>query len=405
MRYLFALLLAIPSPLFSQGYQVNLQGQTQQGMGSAGSALILGPSTLFYNPGTSSFVNNNSVEVGMTPTLSNSVFQDANNGETWRTNSPVGTPFAAYGIYNIKDSSRLKLGLAVYTPFGSTVSWEDGWTGRFALTRLKLLSIFAQPTVSFRVNDKIGIGVGFVYSYGKVNLQKDLPITDQDGNYASAELSGTSHGFGFNAGIILRPTNQLAFGISYRSQINMNVSKGNAQFNVPASLDEKFPDGPFSSSLPLPQVFTLGMGITPNENLSIAFDANYIGWEAYDTLAFDYETNTESLEDTKSPREYVSTIAIKLGAQYRLMEKYFIRLGTTYAVSPVQSGYVTPETPDANRWNFTGGFGYKLNNAFQLDASFLITKLKRTDTNIETNLSGTFTTIVIAPGLSLNYSF
>ena len=38
--------------------------------------------------------------------------------------------------------------------------------------------------------------------------------------------------------------------------------------------------------------------------LSIALDANYVGWNAYDTLAFDYETNTESLEDTKSARKY-----------------------------------------------------------------------------------------------------
>jgi long-chain fatty acid transport protein len=77
-------------------------------------------------------------------------FIDAtSNAGVSRTNSPVSTPFAAYGLFEIKDSSKLKIGLAIYTPFGSTVQWEDGWTGRFALTRLELRAIFIQPTLSY----------------------------------------------------------------------------------------------------------------------------------------------------------------------------------------------------------------------------------------------------------------
>jgi long-chain fatty acid transport protein len=66
---------------------------------------------------------------------------------------------------------------------------------------------------------------------------------------------------------------------------------------------------------------------------------------------------------------------------------------------------VTPETPDANRINVTGGLSYLFGNHFEFDASLLFTKLSRTDTNLETNLSGTFTTIVLAPGLAIIYKF
>lgn len=406
IKQLCILILPLVTPIFSysQGFQVNLQGQVQQGMASAGAALPSDAASLFYNPGGASFVHGNNVQVGTTFTVPKGTFLEAGTDDISHTTSPMSTPFAAYGLFELRDSSKLKLGIAAYTPFGSTVSYEEGWTGRFALTQLQLLSIFIQPTVSYRVSDKIGIGAGFVYSYGKVNLQKDIPVIDQNGDYGHVELDGTGQGFGFNAGIHFDIMEELKIGLSYRSQVNMQLSKGTATFDVPSSLDENFPDGNFSGSLPLPQVATLGLASDLGK-WQIAFDANFVGWSAYDTLAFDYEQNTESLEDTKSARLYENIMAFRLGAQYELNNRFQLRAGIGYGISPVQNGYVTPETPDANRINYTLGVGYNWNNKLCVDASFLYTEAERTDTNYETNLSGTFKTRVFAPGISLSYIF
>jgi long-chain fatty acid transport protein len=153
----------------------------------------------------------------------------------------------------------------------------------------------------------------------------------------------------------------------------------------------------------LPQVLSFGVGYKASDKLALAFDANYVGWNAYDTLAFDYEFNTESLEDTKSARNYENSIAFRLGAQYKFTPVIEGRLGIGYALTPVQDGYVTPETPDANRMNYTAGFGYELNDRFKFDLSLLFTQVKREDTNFETGLSGKFKTRVIAPGFSVSY--
>ncbi len=410
-RFLFSVLAAL-SPVIShsQGFQVNLQGQVQQGMASAGTALMQDASSLFFNPGGASFVNTNSVQLGTTLTIPKGIFLENNTEQKWYTTSPVSTPFTAYGLFEVKDSSRLKLGLAAYTPFGSTVEWEMGWSGRFALTRLQLLSIFIQPTVSYRITDKIGLGAGFVYSYGKVNLQKKLPIQDQGFNpsgdtYGHVELAGTGQGFGFNVGAYFDIASYLKIGLTYRSGVKMKLASGTATFYVPNSLDDKFPDGSFSGTLPLPQVATLGLASSVSEKLDLALDVNFVGWKVYDTLAFDYENNTESLEDTRSPRMYKNTFAFRFGAQYEAIDKLFIRAGIGYAMSPVQDGYVTPETPDANRINYTLGLGYTIGKHLTLDASFLYTEVQREDTNLETNLSGTFRTRVYAPGLSISYQF
>lgn len=391
--------------LFSQGFQVNFQGQKQQGMGGAGNALPVDAASVFFNPGSVSFLKENSVNIGFTPTFANTLFEDANSTSIGRTNSPMGTPFSAYAVYRKNEESKFFYGLGIYTPFGSTIQYEDGWTGRFALTKLQLKSIFIQPTLSYKLNDRIGIGAGFVYSIGNVNLQKDIPVQDADGNYGHAELDGKASGFGYNIGLFVQVMEKLNIGLSYRSQVNMEVAEGTATFTVPSSLTANFPSGTFSSALPLPQVATLGLAYKLNDKLAFALDVNYVGWKAYDTLAFDYAQNTASLVDTKSARNYKNTFAFRLGANYALSEKFDARLGLAYGLTPVQNGYVTPETPDANRINYTAGLGYKIGNHFQLDASVFFTHLKRTDTNLETNLSGTFTTNVLAPGLAIIYKF
>ena len=91
MKRLLIALLAISGMTYGQGYQVNLQGQVQQGMGSAGAALPMGASSMFYNPGASAFVDHNDIEIGATAVISNVLFTDANNGENWRTNDHIGT--------------------------------------------------------------------------------------------------------------------------------------------------------------------------------------------------------------------------------------------------------------------------------------------------------------------------
>ncbi|MEI8137958.1 MAG: outer membrane protein transport protein, partial [Bacteroidota bacterium] len=352
-----------------------------------------------------SFSNNNSINVGITPTIAKGAFLDANTNAIYRTTSPIGTPFSAYTVFGLKDSSNLKFGLGIYTPFGSTVQWEDKWTGRFALSRLKLEVIFIQPTVSYKISKKIGIGAGFVYSTGSVNLQKDIPLINTTNEFGRAELAGKANGIGYNLGVYFNAISKLTLGITYRSQVNMVINDGNATFKVPSSLEANFPNGKFISSLPLPKVITFGAGYKLNAKLQLALDINYVGWKAYDTLAFDYENNTSSLLDTKSVRNYKNTFAFRSGASYKPTTFFTTRLGLAFGITPVQNGYVTPETPDANRVNYTAGFSYQPTKHFSFDASILFTHLKRKDTNLETNLSGTFKTNVIAPGFSIIYNF
>jgi long-chain fatty acid transport protein len=427
MRILFQLFfLFLAHNLIAQGFQVNFQGQKQQGMGCAGTALPRDASSLFYNPGSAVFLNENSVIVGGTPVFANVLFIDSASNGAYRTNSPIGTPFSIYGMFQAKSSAKLKFGIAINTPFGSTIQYEDGWIGRFALTRLSLKAIFIQPTFAYRISDNIGIGGGLVISKGSVNLQKDIPLQDANGVYSHAELAGKAIGLGYNFGIHLKANAKLNIGIDYRSKINMKVNNGEVTFNVPNSLSANFPNGNFTSSLPLPSVLTIGAALRLNKLLTVVVDVNAVGWKVYDTLSFDYKQNTSSLSDTKSARCYKNTFAFRGGMEWVALRCYskssskeimtedavvtkipnhelLVRFGGGFGISPVQNGYVTPETPDANRSYGTIGLGYNFNQKTGIDLSLYYTKVKRADTNIETQISGTYTTIAWCPGISFYY--
>jgi len=405
-RFLFTYLFCASFlNLSAQGFQVNFQGQKQQGMGFAGTALFQDAASIFYNAGSIAFSNENSVNVSVTPIFANVLYVDSATGGAYRTENPVGTPFCAYGLFQHKKNAKFKFGFGIYTPFGSTVQWEDNWIGRFAITRLKLQAIYIQPTISYRLSKKIGIGGGFIYSKGSVNLQKDIPVQDSLGNYSHVELNGKAAGFGFNLGVNFQINDKISLGLSYRSKIKMNVKQGEADFSVPSSLASNFPDGYFSGTLPLPDVATIGFAYKTSPKCTFVLDINHVGWKSYDTLAFDYEENTTSLLDTKSPRNYKNIVAFRTGAEYTVSEVLSLRCGGGFGFTPVQDGYQTPETPDANRIYGTLGVSCQFNKRFSMDASLYYTHIKRAGRNIETNLNGTFTTKALAPGFSLIYNW
>jgi len=95
---------------------------------------------------------------------------------------------------------------------------------------------------------------------------------------------------------------------------------------------------------------------------------------------------------------------VRGGAEFKPVDKWAVRGGLGYASAAAQNGYVTPEVPDANRYYLTAGLGYRIANKLDIDASFEYEHLfSRTQTNIESQLSGTFRSSVYIPGLSLTY--
>jgi long-chain fatty acid transport protein len=392
---------------FAGGFQVNLQGQKQIGMGHSGTGLALDAASLFFNPGAMSHLRENGFQLGTSGIISKIAYLETAPGNTTaKSDNPLGTPFQFYGVFGKKEGP-LKFGLGVYTPFGSSVRWGEEWIGKYGLNELSFSAIFVQPTLSYKLGKKVGIGAGFIYSFGNVNLQRSIPVQDLQGKDGHAELDGGASGIGFNAGLYFKPSDKFSVGITYRSKIDMDVKDGDATFQVASSVASRFPNTKFESSLPLPANITLGLGFMPTDKLTFAVDVQRVQWSAYEKLRFDYQDAVNSATFTENSRNYEDVFIYRFGTEYKVTDALALRAGGYYDNTPVQDGYLTPETPDANAIGVSGGLGYKLGKHLQLDASFLyISKEERSDNaTLSGGIAGTYKTRVSIPGLGLSYQF
>jgi long-chain fatty acid transport protein len=426
---LFASLLALPFLSKGQAYQVALQGAKQTGMAHIGVATKQDASAAFFNPGAMALLEKNSIAAGVSLINAKNAFVDASTGQKFETNNPTGTPFYLYGVWGPKGeglASRFKFGLSVNTPFGSSVDWGKDWVGRGALTSIKLQAFFIQPTVGFKITENFGIGAGFTYMTGSVNLQRALLVPFPAASSAFGELDGSATGMGFNAGIYYQPIKQISLGFNYRSQIDMEVKSGTATFtNIPAEFQlssgnpqtsptrSYIPNSAtFSAILPAPQIASFGVTVYPSEKLTLAAEMNYSGWSAYDSLRLNYTqaaapaSHRSLVANSASKRRYNDNLVFRFGGQYKVSESLTGRLGYAYAVTPVPAGSLTPETPDADRHNFFIGGSYLINGKFSIDAAFqFVDVAERKDTNTETQLSGTFKTNAVIGSFGVSYAF
>lgn len=387
------------------GYQVGLHGQKQVGMGLVGTSLTFDASCMFYNPGGLTFIKPNySFALGVSGINAFTAYSKLSPSKTMaETENPLGTPFYFYGAARITD--KISAGIAVNTPYGNGLSWGKDWVGRYLIQDLSLRAIFYQPTFSYQINEKLGVGAGIVFATGKFEMNKALPLYDSEGD-GSVNLEGSTNNFGFNAGALFKPINKLSLGINYRSAIKMKIDDATATFDVPASLRGNFPNTTVATELPLPANLDFGVSYEINEKWLVALSLNYVFWGSYDSLIFDFADNTPALADSRNPRLYSDKMIVRLGAQYQMNDKYQFRVGGYYDPSPVNSDYFSPETPSLNSVGITAGLTYKPIENLALDLSFLFISGQEGDRSyLPDNFSGTYKTYTYIPGLGLTFNF
>ncbi|WP_375416271.1 OmpP1/FadL family transporter [uncultured Hymenobacter sp.] len=417
----------------ASGFQVNLGGQKNNGMGGVGVGLSLDQAAMFYNPGALAMVRENGVQLGANFALARVSFRSADGGpQRELEDQPIVYPFNFYASFGPKDGN-FRAGLAVYTPYGSSLSYGSSWEGRYSLTEITLRSVYVQPTASYAITPTLSVGAGLtILVGGSVNLQRDLPLPTGDGHI---ELDGKAKTkFGYNAGIFFKPSDKLSVGVSYRSKINAQVENGDVTLSglptaggASAPVTAQFTATSFGATLPLPALASIGIGIMPTDKLTVGLDASLTFWSDYRNLDFTFSGNNGNAGPStdansglvgnrtfsSSKRSYQDALTFRLGGQYELDEKLTVRAGAALDLTAVKDGYVTPETPDADRTILTAGLSYNLSENFGIDASYQFNSFKERsqtqqdllDNGTADRVAGTYKTNIHIPGIGLHYKF
>ena len=424
MRKLFSLsLLTLTSmSMFAGGYRVSIQGQKQLAMGHTGVAVVNSAEVAFFNPAGMSFLDKKfNLSVGGNALFAKTRYQNSLYNQTAATDN-LGTPFSLYATYKIND--WVSAGLAVYTPYGSSVEWNKGWQGSHLVNSIDLKAIFVQPTISFKIEDVFSIGGGPIYANGSVNFNRNITPNPLLGS-TNVDLEAKNiTAWGYNVGMMFKLTNQVTLGMDYRSEIIMKARGGSATYldkNAIASLNPAFSDGTFDADLPLPAEFTTGLSYKPTDKWLFAFDYNYTKWSVYKNLDITIHNQNPTPVFSENPRNYKNASTYRFGAQYKASQKLTVRGGYYIDESPVQNGYFAPETPRNDSVGYTGGLTYQINSKLGIDMSFLYLHFDQVDNSYDyyndpltspppgqsqySSFGGTYKSTVFSPGIGITYGF
>jgi len=412
LRLLIIASMCLSSSAYAGGYRVSAQGQQALGMGHTGVAVSQSAEAIFFNPGAISFLDSDtSLTAGVTPISSNTKYQNGSVSTASETDNPPGTPLNFYIAKKMDQASSFSLG--VYSPYGNTVEWPEDWAGSHLVNNIALHAIYVQPTVSLKVNDKIGLGFGPTYVSGSVDFNRNLStsLVDENGDRANVTVNASGvDAWGFNVGLFIKPNKQLAFGVSYRSQVDLHARDEKADFeNIPSSMQAQFTDTTFDADLVLPAELTVGFSYDLGSTL-IAVDVNRAYWSAYESLDL---TFNNTVPESVNPRNYNDVNIYRIGVQQRVASNVVARLGLYYDESPISGGFYTPETARNDSIGFTAGASYAVTSALDIEASFLYLRFEEfhgsydhfDQSGTTISFAGDYVSSATAFGLGVNYEY
>lgn len=387
--------------LFGGGFQLNEHGARSMAQAGAFAARAYDASAVYFNPAGLAFQKQNSVYLGSTfisPEID--FYGPSNLGSNKKTSmkNQIFTPINAYVQYGITED--LHFGFGVYNPFGLGTEWDPMWDGRRISIKADLQTFYFSPTVAYKVNDQISIGVGVNIITGGVELRQEVASVPVGATPPIIDLELSGNNFGFNVGLLYKFSETVSFGASYRSGSKIEGT-GTATF-TPNYAALQLPNGEINGNLELPATAYAGVSMSPMENLEVEVDFQYVGWASYKELKVNFKADQSS---TVLPKNYENTYIIRVGGEYS-MDALKIRGGYLFDHSPVPQKYVDPVLPDADRDGWNVGFGYQLSENITIDAAYLFLKVRQnTVTNTETVFDGTYNSIANLFALNIGYSF
>jgi len=227
VRSFLSLLLVVGgySSAGAGGLYINEFATPSMGVAGAGQEAVANDASTnfaFHNPAGMTRLEGHSVSLG-----AGLLF-----GET-RFDTDPDTPFAgggggdqagiapllgSHGVYSVSDD--LKLGMSVFSISGAALDPDNSWAGRFALQKIELLTLTANPSAAYRVNDWLSLGGGVTVMYASLDYELAAP----PGGAGQVKIDGDDFAFGYNFGALLELSPRTRVGAIYVSKVEPEFS-------------------------------------------------------------------------------------------------------------------------------------------------------------------------------------
>ena len=363
---------AFASEAFAAGFMLTEQSAGALGRAYAGVGVDgLDISGTYYNPATMVLHSGTKLQAGFVHIGLNAEYESKDQTENGRLKSQ--TIPHGYITHQINDS--LWAGLAMTVPWGMGTQYDNNWEGSDRGTETKMRSFDFNPNLAWKINDKFSIGAGMSIQYvaATLKMSKEYMGSKLDGEYKADSID-----WGWNLGAMWNPTESLRFGVSYRSEIEHHTEGHFTVRTDPATaqmlqirgqegmLGKK--DAELIVSGPAWAMATAAWDV--NDRLSLYGTFRWTDWSSFTELNItDTHGKTQKMIQNHWKDAYLGSI----GADYRISEQWTIRGGVGYESSPISNPrYRTSVIPDADRWWFAVGAGWKPTKNLQADMSLAL---------------------------------
>ena len=421
---LTALVLAMPGSAAAAGFAVAEQSPGGMSTAFSNAAAVEDASVIWYNPAGMGFLGGTNITAGGTIILPYSDF-DIDGGET--TNAAGAAQTGGDGddggvaklapVFYISNEIRavegLSIGLGVNSPFGLVTAYENGWVGRYAGLASEMLSVNINPAISYRVLPWLSVGGGVSIMYMRTDLSQAIDATAlATGNAASGlddsrvDLDASGWGYGFNAGIMVQPWEGGRFGAHYRGPVSFTDLKGEAIF-IHGATGAAVSAGTgtlvntaTSADLTMPESISINGYQELTDSLAIHGDVTWTRWSRVETISIGLGNPLQA--GPSLDFSYSDSWRVALGATYDVDDDMTLRFGVAWDQSPQGDEVRGVRLPDNDRYWFSTGMSWDINNVVQVNGGYTFLYIKRATTDIVTptvggggnRTSGTFGGIV-----------
>lgn len=339
-------------------------GRAYAGVGVDGTDI----SGVYYNPATMTLHPGTAIQAGFVAVGLDLAFEGEKNGQAVTENGQYNTQAIPHGYISHQLTDNMWIGLAMTVPFGMGTEYKDGWAWNNRGISAEVLTFDFNPNVAWRVSDKLSLGAGISIQYAAADLKMHKSVSlGQYSAEVNSEVDADSIAWGFNAGLMWSPLENLRFGLSYRSRINHNADGDLTLSDSPAvgtMLPESF-DATATISTPAWLMATAAWDV--NDLLSLYATFRWTDWSSFDELTI--KTNNPMIGDSIK-NKWQDTYLVSVGADLRFTNWWTFRAGIGYETSAVDDPkYRTAIIPDADRLWLALGSSFKVTENMQIDVS------------------------------------
>jgi len=387
----FTLIFAADN-LWAGGFAFSEQTAKAVGQASALTAGIDDPSAVFFNPGALTQVEGNQlVGGGMYINTISSVTNSGVKSANKHDDSLVPTLFANYHI----PKTDLSAGIGVYSPFGLATTYGESSFTRFAALRSELRTMYITPSLAWQATPWLSLGGGVSFIHSSAVLSREIFL---GGPEAKLRITDTDNAYGYNFGALVKANDQLRFGLTYRSRVNLDFADADVKFGAPPVTFTKAN----GIHVPLPPIISTGVNwqVKPWWSVELVYD--YAKWSEFKHLKASFQTPLLGglIPGLFLPQDWKNSSTVRFGTAFKINESLKLRGGITLDETPIPNRTLGPAIPGADLLTLNTGIGYTWKN-FKIDVGYMAVFYKTrkiTNNVLETGGSATAIPFPGTPG-------